>query len=214
MSSNTSKGRGSKGSKFWMQTLLNLDNGAALSKAIQVTDPKIGAIEWLSPLYKDNYQEFRTQQIIGINPSDIDFWPKNGPWWDGVGIDEHGCILLVEAKAHPKETLTKCSADSVKSKQKIKQTMNSAHDSMVPTHPYNKDVWFKKYYQLGNRLAFLVKLREKGYNVKLVLLNIVEDPTHIMTTEKQWQDHYKDVFSKMLGNSTTPNDVVMVNFRV
>jgi hypothetical protein len=33
MPSNTSKGRGRKGSKFWMQTLVNLDNGSALSKA-------------------------------------------------------------------------------------------------------------------------------------------------------------------------------------
>lgn len=55
---------------------------------------------------------------------------------------------------------------------------------------YNDDVWYNNYYQLGNRLVFLVNLRRKGYNVKLVLLNIVEDPTHIMTTEKQWQDHW------------------------
>jgi hypothetical protein len=33
MPSNTSKGRGRKRSKFWMQTLVNLDNGSALSKA-------------------------------------------------------------------------------------------------------------------------------------------------------------------------------------
>ena len=46
MPSNTSKGRGRKGSKFWMQTLVNLDNGSTLSKAIQSVDNSIAGIKW------------------------------------------------------------------------------------------------------------------------------------------------------------------------
>ena len=33
--SNTSKGRGVKGSKFWMQTLIEINNGNTLAKEIQ-----------------------------------------------------------------------------------------------------------------------------------------------------------------------------------
>ena len=43
--SNTSKGRGEKGSKFWMQTLVNLHNGIELTKEIQMRDNTIGDIK-------------------------------------------------------------------------------------------------------------------------------------------------------------------------
>lgn len=36
-----------------------------------------------------------------------------------------------------------------------------------------------------NRIIFLAKLKENGFNVKLVLLNIVDDPTYIETLEEQ-----------------------------
>lgn len=78
MPSNTSKGRGSKGSKFWMQTLVNLENGNALSKAIQTEDNSIGDIKWLSPLKNDNYGELKTKQIPGLGKADFSFWPDNG----------------------------------------------------------------------------------------------------------------------------------------
>lgn len=108
--SNTSKGRGLKGSKFWIQTLVNLDSGNALSKAIQRECHELGDIKWLSPLYENDYQEVKTHQIGRIHPGQVKFWPDAGPWWDGVGIDQHGCVILVEAKGHPRETLTSCSA--------------------------------------------------------------------------------------------------------
>jgi hypothetical protein len=44
MSSNTSKGRGRKGSKFWIQTLVNLDYGSTLSKAIKSVDSGFGRV--------------------------------------------------------------------------------------------------------------------------------------------------------------------------
>ncbi len=197
-----------------MQTLVNLDNGEALSRAVQSADQNIGAIKWLSSLYEDDYKELKTDQIEGVEKKDLQFWPNNGPWWDGVGIDEKGCIILVEAKGHTRETMTKCSAKSERSIQRIKQSMKEVHDSLVPTHTYNEDVWYRQYYQLGNRLTFLVKLREKGLNVKLVLLNIVDDPTHIKTTEDQWREHYNEVFSNMLGISKAPENVFIVNLRV
>jgi len=216
--SNTSKGRGEKGSKFWMQTLVNLDGGKTLEKAVQKEDSSIGEIRWLSPLKADNYAELKTEGITGINKSILLFWPDNGPWWDGVGIDDKGCILLFEAKAHITETKSHCTATDPNSVLKIKNSMRDAHQSLTAGMPnsayYDEHVWFKEYYQLGNRLTFLAKLREQHVNVKLVLLNIVEDPTHISTPEKEWKDHYKEVFKKMLGQDSAPTDATCLYFNV
>jgi hypothetical protein len=214
MPSNTSKGRGRKGSKFWMQTLVNLDNGSTLSKAIQSVDNSIDGIKWLSPLKNDSYGELKTKQIPGLEKADFSFWPDNGPWWDGVGIDDKGCILLVEAKGHVAETKTKCAASSKISREKICKSMQEVHDGLTNSHNYDEEAWLNKYYQLGNRLTFLVKLRDQGYNVKLVLLNIVDDPTHIATSLDAWKKHYNDVFGIMLGTAKYPNNVVMVNLDV
>lgn len=213
MPSNTSKGRGRKGSKFWMQTLVNLDNGSALSKAIQSEDKSIGNIKWLSPLKNDSHGELKTKQITGLEKTDFSFWSNNGPWWDGVGIDDKGCILLIEAKGHVAETNTKCSASSGTSK-KICKSMQEAHNILVSSHDYYEDTWLNKNYQLGNRLAFLVKLREQGYNVKLVLLNIVGDPTHKATSLDAWKKHYGEVFEIMLGTVMYPDNLIIVNFDV
>ncbi len=214
MPSNTSKGRGKKGSKFWIQTLVNLDDGKALSKAIKDECREVGEIAWLSPLYKDNYEEMKTNQLNGIKREDLQFWPDNGPWWDAVGIDDQGRVLLVEAKGHPQETLTKCSAKSLKSIEQIKKAMKAAHSRLTEGHDYEEEVWFSKYYQLGNRLTFLVMLRERGIDARLILLNIVDDPTHIGTSEGEWQDHYQNAFNEMIGTPSAPGHVTIVNLRV
>jgi len=220
--SNTSKGRGEKGSKFWMQTLVNLDGGKTLEKAIQNEDSSIGKITWLSPCKADNYAELKTEGITGITKSMLSFWPDNGPWWDAVGIDKHGCILLFEAKAHTSETKSHCAAIDPNSILKIKNSMRAAHQSLtngtLNSLTYNEHVWFNEYYQLGNRLTFLANLRDQllaqHIAVKLVLLNIVEDPTHISTKEEDWKDHYKEVFNKMFGQDSAPTDVICMYFNV
>jgi len=222
MPGNTSKGRGRKGGKFWMQTLVNLDNGNALSQAIKSIDYSVGNIKWLSPLKSENYGELKIKQISGLKNANLSFWPDNGPWWDGVGIDDKGCILLVEAKGHIAETRTKCTATAPKSITKIRKMMHDAHNILVSSpeygimasHAYNETAWSGIYYQLGNRLSFLVKLREQGFNVKLVLLNIVNDPTYIRTTSEEWERHYKEVFRLLMGTDKCPENVVMVNFDV
>lgn len=106
---------------------MNLDEGNALSKAIRKNDSSIGNIRWLSPLKKDEYSELRIDKIDILKTADLSFWPDNGPWWDGIGID---------------------------------------------------------------------------------------DPTHIKTTEKEWKAHYKDIFLEMLGSTSIPKHVIMINFGV
>lgn len=222
MSSNTSKGRGRKGSKFWIQTLVNLDCGSTLSKAIKSADSSIGNIKWLSPLKSDKYGELKSKQISIMTNADFSFWPDNGPWWDGVGVDDVGCIVLVEAKGHVAETKTKCKASSERSLARINKSMETAHNiltsspeyGIMASHVFDEDAWLKKYYQIGNRLSFLVKLRQQGFNVKLILLNLVNDSTHISTSLEEWGRHYEEVFQLLLGTGECPSNVVVVNFDV
>lgn len=229
--SNTIQGRGKKGSKFWIQTLVNIDDGEILSKEIQKVDSSIRNVTWLSPLKKDNYKELKIKEIIekcSISSikhmhTDLSFWPDKGPWWDAVGIaSESNTIILVEAKAHIDETMTKCLAKDLGSITLIKKSMKAAYDdlnynleqSIVNNHIYNDNIWFNKYYQLGNRLTFMVQLRKLGFDVKLILLNIIDDPTHIATSRIKWESHYKEVFQSMLGSVNCPEHVLMVNFDV
>lgn len=216
MSSNTSIKRGEKGSKFWIQTLINLDNGQALTKQIQLQEKNIQSIQWKSPLRKDNYQELKTDKIRGIQKSQLSFWPDNGPWWDGVGIaktDKEDIIILVEAKAHINETKSSCTAKDENSLKKIKKALKYTH-SKLSSKPYKEEIWLKKYYQMANRLSFLIYLREQGVNVKLLLLNIVDDPTYISTSEEEWIKHYNEVFELMLGSGQLPSDVILLNMQV
>ena len=142
------------------------------------------------------------------------FWPSQGPWWDAIGVDANGCILLVEAKANIKETISSCSATSEKSRAKIKQAMKEAYDAITSSlnvvHEYVEDIWINRYYQLGNRLTFLVKLREQGYNVKLIILNIVDDSTHLATSHDEWVKHYDEVLEIMIGTKRCPDYVSIV----
>lgn len=220
--SNTTKGRGRKGSKFWIQTLVNMDSGSTLSKAIKSADNSIGNIKWLSPLKSDKYGELKSKRISSLTNADFSFWPDNGPWWDGVGVDDVGCIVLVEAKGHVAETKTKCKASSKRSLARINKSMEIAHNiltsspeyGIMASHSYDKEAWLKKYYQTGNRLSFLVKLRQQGFNVKLILLNLVNDSTHISTSLEEWERHYEEIFQIMLGTTKCPSNVVVVNFDV
>lgn len=216
MSSNTSLGRGKKGSKYWIQTLINLENGKNLTKSIQEIDSDIVSIEWKSPLSNQNYKELKTNDIDDINKHILEFWPGNGPWWDGVGIattDKEDVIILVEAKAHTKETKSKCSAKSEVSIDKIKKALEYTH-SKLASNEYDEKVWLDEYYQLANRLAFLVYLKEQGVNVKLLLLNIVNDKTHISTSKSDWDRHNQNVFKLMIGDVKIPKDVIILNYDI
>lgn len=215
MGSNTSKGRGKKGSKFWVQTIINSDMKIELERQIG-----IGKINWISPLAKDNYAEYKLNQdyiveLIGIPKSSYKFWPTNQPQWDAIGMTEN-TIVLVEAKAHTRELNSSLSATKEESKMLICETMKKVFDEYYIKGDFGK--WEKNYYQLGNRLTFLNIMNElvktEGRQVKLVLLNIVNDPTHIPTSEGEWENSYSDIFIDMTGLSSVPKNVIMVNFDV
>lgn len=215
MSSNTSKGRGKKGSKFWVQTIINSDMKIELERQIG-----IGNINWISPLAKDNYIEYKLNQdyiseLIGVPKSFYDFWPSNQPQWDAIGITED-VIVLVEAKAHLQELNSNLSAKSEKSKILINESMRRIYGKYYSNGNFGK--WIRGYYQLGNRLTFLRNMNDlvevEGRKVKLIFLNIINDPTHIPTSEVEWDKMYKDIFMDMTGLTSLPKDVIMVNYSV
>lgn len=224
--SNTSKGRGQKGSKFWMQVVVEEEH------LRQELNQKIGEdLQWISPLVDEEFEEYELQhkkvlEKIGIREDDakiiFSFWPKRQPQWDGLAVSADGKTLyIVEAKAHLKELNSKISASNPESIKKIKESMRIVHDAYYPKGKF--EAWLGQdfqwqFYQMGNRLTFLKYMQnvrfEKIENVKLVLLNFVEDITYKSTTEEDWIEHYKEVFEVMTGSQEVPDDVIVVYFKV
>lgn len=221
--SNTSKGRGIKGSKYWIQTVIedvNLRNKL---------DSMIGEpLVWISPLAgpENTYDEYELKDTyvcdkMGVSRYEaqelFSFWPNRQPQWDGLAFDATGHTLyLVEAKAHLAELDSKCSATNSESKKLILDSMQSVHDRYFPDGDFNS--WINEYYQLGNRLTFLRILNENKFghidSVKLVLLNFVNDKDYKPTTEEKWNEHYEDVWSKMIAGKSAPQDVIVINYDV
>jgi hypothetical protein len=215
--SNTSKGKGKKGSKFWMQMVINTKCRLQLNESIGDN------IQWLSPLInQDDYAEYELKHqyisdITGIKKEKFSFWPERQPQWDAIGINaEKKVLYLIEAKAHLNELNSKMNASSKVSQQKIESAMRYVFDNYYPEG--NFDRWKDSYYQMGNRLTFLHFLNnitsETGWKVKLVLLNFVDDFTYKPTTLPDWENHYRDVFKEMTGHESEPVDLKMIYYSV
>ncbi len=221
--SNTSIGRGVKGSKFWMQVVVENPN------LREELNNKIGEpLIWISPLADeaDTFLEYElkdqyVREFIGITKEEADelfkFWPNRQPQWDGLALSEDKSTLyIVEAKAHLTELDSKCAASNPASKQLIVESLSEVYSKYYPKGVFQ--AWTDEYYQLANRLTFLHKLNEKTFGnikrVKLVLLNFVNDNSYIPTMESEWSEHYDTVFARMTGSAQPSNDVILVQFDV
>jgi len=45
-------------------------------------------------------------------------------------------------------------------------------------------------------------------------LNFGEDITHKPTTAQEWDEHYKEVFKRMIGSENASEDVIVINYNV
>ena len=215
--SNTSKGLAEKGSKYWMQMIINSELKLRLNDFLK------DDINWLCPLKdKDNYSEYELRQEKIVKETKItkdkykEIWPPRQPQWDAIGIsDNRKTLYLVEAKAHLKELKSNISAGE-ESKCLITKTMKEIFDKKYSKGNFNK--WLNGYYQLGNRITFLEELNKishkTGLKVRLVLLNFVDDYTYIPTSEEEWKEHYESVFMEMLGKKDVPDDTLIIYFDV
>ena len=214
MGSNTSLGRARKGSKFWMQTIINSQMKDSLNAMLGDT-----SIEWLSPLREENYKEYKLnepsiEKLFSSQKIDFSFWPNNQPQWDAIGKSEN-TIYLVEAKAHTKEVSSKLSATSKKSIAVITDALQQTFIALGGQG--NFSAWTEKYYQFANRLAFNNYLTAAGFDVRLIFLNIIDDPTHIPTTQNEWNIASKDVYKEMFGHhdiNKVPQRIKVIYFQV
>lgn len=225
---NTSLGRAKKGSKFWMQEVVNQ------KELKERLDIQIGeCVNWLTPLENENYREYELKQLPLFKDLDLplqekqklfSFWPNRQPQWDAIGISENGKTLyLVEAKAHAQELKSKMSASSESSTSLIRSTMQSVFDEKYFHTGGVYFFWETKYYQMANRLTFLDKTNEiicllqkrkstSIEQVKLIFLNFTDDPTYKPTTKERMEKEMKQALVYLTGRSVTPNNVQELYF--
>jgi hypothetical protein len=130
------------------------------------------------------------------------YWPKNGPHWDSVvycspfapNSNLKDKWIIVEAKAHLKELESDSKAD--KESKKIIEKAFEATQRRFNIKTQNS--WFKKYYQLANRLAFVNFMLDNG--VQCSLLNIYfingwpKNPEKNVKDIKEWREKINDEY--------------------
>ena len=192
------QGKAEKGSRKWLQILVN-DCPEILNKRVARRSPLTAKqINWVSPLRKDNYQEYRDQEFIDrlgivLKKQQLEsFWPPKGPQWDGLGKTDKGQILLVEAKSHVNELINTTGA-SDRSLEKIRSSLTETKQHIHRVSEPAVD-WTTGVYQYANRLAHLYLLRVlnrlDAYLVLLCFLNDTErlsDDTHVPATPAEWE---------------------------
>ena len=120
------------------------------------------SIEWVSPLRRDDFAEYRDIGFLdklGIRSLRTPlerFWPTRGPQWDALGRGDKREYFLVEAKANVREIVSPPTSASSKSLELIKTSLNSCKEYLRITKPVD---WSGVFYQYANRLAHLYFLR-------------------------------------------------------
>ena len=193
-----------KGSLKWIQTLVN-DKPALLNDKIAKTFGLKASvdIEWVSPVKKDGYAEYRDEAFLESLEVRLerralkDFWPKQGPQWDALGRTTTGTVFLVEAKAHVGEIVSPPTRAKGKSLQRIDSSLAEVKDYLKANSGAD---WSSHFYQYTNRIAHLYLLRVMNripaFLVFLYFLNDadMEGPS----SEAEW-NAATTVMKKVLG---------------
>lgn len=223
--SNTSKGPAERGSKHWMQIVVND------SKLRRELEGKIGdgKLTWLSPLADESFAEYMLKSPIicarlGIKEEEkkalFGFWPSRQPQWDALALDKsEETLYLFEAKANKRE-VSDPKGTRAKSKESIKLIENSMSEVQLQFYPKGDFAnWRKPYFQVANRLTFFHKLNEKPCgkvkSVKLIYLEFVNDPTiKYPMSQAKWDKLNEDVWKFMTGCDKPPKGVKVICFDV
>ena len=171
-----------RGSKRWLQLAVNrcpniIDE--AIAKAINLEHSE--TINWLSPLETDAFTEYQDHAFLkrlGINPQHRqleDFWPPQGPVWDGLAQTSGGRYLLIEAKANIPEFDSSPTNATKGSLRKIRKALDETRAFLKVR---SKTDWSMCFYQYANRLAHLYFLRELNkVDAAMVFIYFVGDTT-------------------------------------
>ena len=137
--------------------------------------PKIFTPEVLNEFKKDNFGTILKQNWDGI------FW-----------VDK--TVYLVEAKAHKKEIISDCQAESKKSIGIIEHDLKETREWFGIS---SDNDWKKTYYQMANRLAFLKLLLSHGIEAKLVNIYFIDG------YEKKVKDPDSDKYYTIQNKNTS-----------
>jgi hypothetical protein len=151
------------------------------------------ALEWKSPLSTLGYAEPRDATFWpAIGRPDLaapaaTWWPpRGGPSWDAIAIAGSGgasaeTIVLVEAKANvPEFTAGARGATSPVSIELIDSALDHTWRRLGATAPL--DAWAGPYYQLANRLAWALWLRDRSVDTVFAHVLFSDDRSHIPTS--------------------------------
>ena len=194
-----------KGSLKLIQTLVNEYKHVLNRKLSHLTSEPIS---WVSPLDTDEYAEYRDRTFlekldvdVEVTNKLIDFWPKNGPQWDALGVFGQDGVLLIEAKANlPELESPPSSATSPLSQQLIAQSLEETKAYIGAAPDAN---WTGAYYQYLNRLAHLYFLRVlHEVPAYLVMIYFIGDKTVAGPTS---QERWKSAIERMHLTLGIPN---------
>lgn len=168
-----------RGSQKWIQKLIN-EKPQLLNTLISSNHfiPEGDIVEWLSPLKKDAYAEYRDEACLKLLKINLgahllnDFWPKNGPQWDALGRSASGSVFLVEAKAHIPELISSLKADNLVSSEKILRSLEQTRKSLGSKSDFE---WSKTFYQYANRVAHVDFLRRNSVPAYLLFVYFLND---------------------------------------
>ena len=213
--------------KYWIRKIIKENNGSVLNERIINRDTRIEFIDWLSPLENENFREYmlNSPSLIEklnnngftLKKEDLNFWPQREPVWDGIGLatmkdSQEKMIVLVENKSSIKELRSKLASTNEDNKRLILDSMKETYDELGIKGDFNK--WFDTYYQIANRFTFMHQLMKKGYKVKLVFLNIVDDHMYKNISKAQWVEEYCKMLNEFMGERFVPRDVVIIDLNV
>lgn len=196
-----------KGSYKRMRELVCKENTKIIENKIK------DSVIWICPQEGD-YKEYQLNgkgiiKKLGL-PDGLfdDFWPKRAPQWDGLFIASSSKTLyLIEAKSYLNEiTKGNYAPKSSDSNYETKlENYNIKCNSLRKLLTYfnvdtkKEEYWLHKYYQIANRIAFFLKIKESLPNniiqdVKLLFLNFVNDPDwkkeNKHASNKDWNKKY------------------------
>lgn len=186
------QGEGTKGSKKWLQKLIN-EKPELLNKQVfsHLDASKPDSMTWVSPKEDDKFAEYsdedaleKLQVIFNKRPLQT-FWPTRGPQWDGLGRSDLGNLFLVEAKSHISE-LYSCIGAQGKSLDLIISSLNETKHYLSPN---SKVDWSNGFYQYANRLAFLYLARVlNNKTAYLVFVYFLNDSEMVgLSSIKEWR---------------------------
>lgn len=168
----------SHGSLKDIQLLIN-ERKEILDKKITEIIKREVNVKWKSPIKNDQFAEYRDEDFLKILRIDSkiisplnEFWPKRGPQWDALGIEENS-VFLVEAKANLPEVVSPPTGAGIESKSKILDSFSEVKEYLNINSTID---WSGTFYQYANRIAHLYFLRVlNGIDAYLVNIYFVND---------------------------------------